>query len=186
MTDRGPGASHGTAAMGSEAEKPMTAEDVPQPVAEEGPKEGESPPSARPKRLSKPDVSRHKAEVDEMHNKLKERKTNIDAINDKIRQMQSGGNRNPDNHLYDRLKKLRLDWDAALVRLSPFPPLGQVRSKLFMRAGSLARANKRVRYPPCYFARAGMFHHRLFTYAHTQRRWNCPPAGEEAWSAKPA
>ena len=110
--------------MGSEVEKPVTAEDVPQPVAEEGPKEGESHPSARPKRLPKPDVSRHKAEVDEMHNKLKERKNNIDAINDKIRQMLSGGNRNADNHLYDRLKKLRLDWDAALVGPIHLPTFG--------------------------------------------------------------
>ena len=116
-----PGASHGSATMGSEDEKPVTAEDVPQPVAEEGPKDGEAPLAPRPKRLVKPDVSRHKAEVDEMHNKLKERKNNIDAINDKIRQMQSGGNRNPDNHLYDRLKKLRLDWDAALVSLILLP-----------------------------------------------------------------
>ena len=119
-----PGASHGTAAMGTEVEKPVTAEDVPQPVADEGPKEGESAPSARPKKPQKPDVARHKLEVDEMHVKLKERKNNIDAINDKIRQMQSGGNRNPDNHLYDRLKKLRTDWDAALVSPIPLPTFG--------------------------------------------------------------
>lgn len=110
--------------MGTEVEKPVTAEDVPQPVADEGPKEGESAPSARPKKPQKPDVARHKLEVDEMHVKLKERKNNIDAINDKIRQMQSGGNRNPDNHLYDRLKKLRTDWDAALVSPIPLPTFG--------------------------------------------------------------
>lgn len=97
----------------------MTAEEVPQPVAEEAPKDGESPPMPRPKRLPKPDVSRHKAEVDEMHNKLKERKNNIDAINDKIRQMQSGGHRNAESGLYDRLKALKVDWDAALVSPQP-------------------------------------------------------------------
>ncbi len=65
------------------------------------------------------------AEVDEMHDKLKERKNNIDAINDKIRQMQSGGNRNPDNHLYDRLKKLRTGLGRGTGEpSSPFPPLG--------------------------------------------------------------
>ena len=104
--------------MASEAEKAVTAEEVPQEQAEEAPKDGETPPMHRPRRLTKPDVSRHKAEVDEMHNKLKERKNNIEAINDKIRQIQSGGSRNSDSPVYDRLKKLRSDWDAALVCLS--------------------------------------------------------------------
>lgn len=113
--------------MGSEveAEKAVTAEEVPQPVAEEAPKDGEPAPAPRPKRLPKPDSARHKAEVDEMHNKLKERKNSIDAINDKIRQMQSGGSRNADNSLYDRLKKLRVDWDGALVRPIPLPTFGR-------------------------------------------------------------
>ena len=104
--------------MDPEAEKAVTAEEVPQEQAEEAPKDGEAPSMHRPKRLTKPDVSRHKAEVDEMHNKLKERKNNIEAINDKIRQIQSGGSRNSDSPVYDRLKKLRLDWDAALVCLT--------------------------------------------------------------------
>ena len=58
--------------MDPEAEKAVTAEEVPQEQAEEAPKDGEAPSMHRPKRLTKPDVSRHKAEVDEMHNKAAE------------------------------------------------------------------------------------------------------------------
>ncbi len=171
--------------MGSEVEKPVTAE-VPQPVADEGPKEGESPPSARPVKPKKPDVARHKVEVDEMHVKLKERKNNIDAINDKIRQMQSGGNRNPDNHLYDRLKKLRLDWDAALVSPIPLPTFGPVLIEA-VHASWLSSCSKNVGHLLSVLSwGAIMLQQRLLTYPKAQRRWNCPPAGKEAWSARPA